>query len=98
MYEGEVTELTPVEAEPLAATYGAKIFISKQDGDFSGKTISHLIIGLKTCKGSKQLKLDPTIYDSILKQRIEIGDVIYIEANSGAVKVSVKVQKLRNNF
>ncbi|PAV84623.1 hypothetical protein WR25_00720 [Diploscapter pachys] len=72
VYEGEVTELTPVEAEPLAATYG--------------KTISHLLLGLKTCKGSKQLKLDPTIYDSILKQRIEIGDVIYIEANSGAAK------------
>lgn len=56
---------------------------------FLGKTISHLIISLKTCKGSKQLKLDPTIYDSILKQRIEIGDVVYIEANTGAVKVCI---------
>ncbi|VDM59329.1 unnamed protein product [Angiostrongylus costaricensis] len=69
VYEGEVTELTPVEMSEL-----------------SGKTISHLIISLKTAKGSKQLKLDPSIYDSILKQRIEVGDVIYIEANSGAVK------------
>lgn len=38
-------------------------------------------------KGSKQLKLDPSIYDVILKQKVEVGDVIYIEANSGAVKV-----------
>ncbi|EYC02590.1 hypothetical protein Y032_0099g3195 [Ancylostoma ceylanicum] len=72
VYEGEVTELNPVETlNPL--------------GGF-GKTISHVVVSLKTAKGSKQLKLDPSIYDTILKQRIEIGDVIYIEANSGAVK------------
>lgn len=51
--------------------------------------ISHVLITLKTVKGSKQLRLDPTIYDVILKQRIEVGDVIYIEANSGAVKVCI---------
>uniref|UniRef100_A0A0K0DJH0 RuvB-like helicase n=1 Tax=Angiostrongylus cantonensis TaxID=6313 RepID=A0A0K0DJH0_ANGCA len=72
VYEGEVTELTPIESNNPLGGYG--------------KTISHLIISLKTAKGSKQLKLDPSIYDSILKQRIEVGDVIYIEANSGAVK------------
>uniref|UniRef100_A0A0M3KHL8 RuvB-like helicase n=1 Tax=Anisakis simplex TaxID=6269 RepID=A0A0M3KHL8_ANISI len=51
-----------------------------------GKTISHVVVSLKTVRGSKQLKLDPTIYDSILKQKVEIGDVIQIEASSGAVK------------
>jgi RuvB-like protein 1 (pontin 52) len=30
--------------------------------------------------------LDPSIYESLQKERVEIGDVIYIEANSGAVK------------
>lgn len=45
-----------------------------------------MIIGLKTAKGTKQLKLDPSIYESLQKERVEIGDVIYIEANSGAVK------------
>ena len=30
-----------------------------------GKTVSHLVIGLKTAKGTKQLKLDPSIYESI---------------------------------
>ncbi|CAI4228720.1 unnamed protein product [Auanema sp. JU1783] len=72
VYEGEVTELNPVETENPLGGYG--------------KQISHLVITLKTCKGSKQLKLDPTIYDSILKQRIELGDIMYIEANTGAVK------------
>lgn len=51
-----------------------------------GKTVSHVIIGLKTAKGTKQLKLDPTIYESLQKEKVEVGDVIYIEANSGAVK------------
>lgn len=45
-----------------------------------------MIIGLKTAKGTKQLKLDPTIYESLQKEKVEVGDVIYIEANSGAVK------------
>merc|ERR1712156_122604 len=75
VYEGEVTELTPVETEgPSTGNVGV------------GKTVSHLIIGLKTAKGTKQLKLDPTIYESLQKERVEVGDVIYIESNSGAAK------------
>lgn len=72
VYEGEVTELTPEEIENPLGGYG--------------KTVSHVIIGLKTTKGTKQLKLDPTIYENIIKERIQPGDVIYIEANSGSVK------------
>ena len=72
VYEGEVTELTPAETENPMGTYG--------------KTISHVVIGLKTSKGTKQLKLDPTIYESLQKEKVVVGDVIYIEANSGAVK------------
>jgi RuvB-like protein 1 (pontin 52) len=74
VYEGEVTELTPEETENPLGGYG--------------KTISHVIIGLKTVKGTKQLKLDPSIYDSLQKEKILVGDVIYIEANTGSVKVS----------
>ena len=32
------------------------------------------------------MKLDPSIYESLQKEKVEVGDVIYIEANSGAVK------------
>lgn len=49
------------------------------------------MIGLKTAKGTKQLKLDPSIYESLQKEKVEAGDVIYIEANSGAVKVCLQV-------
>lgn len=72
VYEGEVTELTPSEAENPLSGYG--------------KTISHVIVGLKTVKGTKQLRLDPSVYEAIQKERVVVGDVIYIEANTGAVK------------
>lgn len=36
-------------------------------------------------QGTKQLKLDPTIYESLQKSNVQVGDIIYIEANSGAV-------------
>lgn len=75
MYEGEVTELTPAETENPLSGYG--------------RTISHVVVALKTVKGTKQLRLDPSIYESIQKERVTIGDVIYIEANTGAVKVSI---------
>ena len=51
-----------------------------------GKTISHVIVGLKSAKGTKTLRLDPTIYESIQREKVNVGDVIYIEANTGAVK------------
>jgi len=72
VYEGEVTEISPEEVQNPHGGYG--------------KSISHVLITLKTTKGTRQLKLDPTIYESLQKERIESGDVIYIEANSGAVK------------
>lgn len=72
VYEGEVIELTPEEMENPLGGYG--------------KTISQVIVGLKTVKGTKQLRLDPSIYESLQKERVAVGDVIYIEANSGAVK------------
>ncbi|KAF5846626.1 hypothetical protein GGP41_004651 [Bipolaris sorokiniana] len=72
LYEGEVTELTPEEAENPLGGYG--------------RTISHLLITLKSAKGTKKLRLDPSIYEAIQKERVRLGDVIYIEANTGAVK------------
>jgi len=72
VYEGEVIELTPEEAENPLGGYG--------------RTISHLLIGLKSAKGTKKLRLDPSIYEAIQKERVAVGDVIYIEANTGACK------------
>ncbi|KAK0840052.1 RuvB ATP-dependent DNA helicase pontin [Friedmanniomyces endolithicus] len=72
VYEGEVAELTPEESENPLGAYG--------------RTISHLVITLRSSKGTKKLRLDPSIYEAIQKERVRVGDVIYIEANTGAVK------------
>ncbi|KAJ7487642.1 RuvB-like helicase 1 [Mycena galericulata] len=72
VYEGEVTELTPTESENPLSGYG--------------KTVSHVVIALKTVRGTKQLRLDPSIYEAILKEKIVVGDVIYVEHQTGSVK------------
>ena len=66
MYEGEVTELTPEEAPSQTGGYG--------------KVISHVVIGLKSVKGTKQLKLDPTIYDRFRLQRIQADAPSYMSS------------------
>ena len=58
VYEGEVIELTPEETENQMGGYG--------------KVISHVLIGLKSVKGTKQLKLDPTIFDSLQKEKVQV--------------------------
>ena len=97
MYEGEVTELSPVETEnpgggygkasgtggaaggPRCCSQGGKACHDNHtDMPCSGlpcaahpalpwcvQVVSHVVIALKTVKGTKQLKLDPTIHDSL---------------------------------
>jgi len=72
VWEGEVSEITPEEIDDPHGGYG--------------KTIASVTIGLKTTKGSRQIKLDPTVYENLQKEKVQIGDVIYIETTSGAVK------------
>jgi len=72
VWEGEVTELKPEEKEDPHGGYG--------------KIVTGVIITLKTSKGTKQLKLDPAIYESMQREKVQVGDVIYIEASSGNVK------------
>lgn len=72
VYEGEVVEITPEQTENPLGGYG--------------KTIAHVQLGLKTARGTRTLRLDPAIYESLQRERVAVGDVIYVEANSGAVK------------
>jgi RuvB-like protein 1 (pontin 52) len=72
VYEGEVTELSVEETMDPLGGYG--------------RSISHVVITLKSTKGTKTLKLDPSIHDGLTKEGVSVGDVMYIEANSGAVK------------
>ena len=84
VYEGEVTELTPeyAEEEPSpASARGAGAGAATY-----GRSVSHVVLGLRASKGVRQLKLDPSVYDALLKERVAVGDVVYVEAASGAVR------------
>ena len=70
--EGEVTELRPEEKEDPHGGYG--------------KVVSAVVITLKSSKGTKKLRLDPNTYENIQKEKITVGDVIYIETQTGNVK------------
>lgn len=72
VWEGEVTEICPEEVDDPHGGYG--------------KTIASVTIGLKTTKGSRQIKLDPTVYENLQKEKVQTGDVIYVETTTGAVK------------
>uniref|UniRef100_A0A6M2DJ53 RuvB-like helicase n=1 Tax=Xenopsylla cheopis TaxID=163159 RepID=A0A6M2DJ53_XENCH len=84
VYEGEVTEMTPVETE-------------SPEGGF-GQTVSHVLLTLRTAKGTKQLKLDPSIYENLQKEKVNVGDVIFIESNSGGVKRQGRVDTYATEF
>ena len=67
-----MTEITPAETENPLGGYG--------------RTVSHVILGLKTTRGAKQLRLDPSIYEQMQKEKVAVGDIIYVEGSTGAVK------------
>lgn len=70
VYEGEVAEITPVEAE-----------------DASGvRAVSHVLVTLRSARGSRTLKLDPAVHASLTAARAGVGDVVWIEAGAGTVR------------
>ena len=71
VWEGEISELKTEEKDDLAP--GSKI-------------VTSVIIALKTSKGTKQLKLDPSLHENINREKCTLGDVIYIEVSTGNVK------------
>merc|ERR1712159_915919 len=62
VWEGEVVELKTEESED-------------PHGGIT-KLVNSVIITLKTSKGTKQLKLDPSIYENMQKEKVVVGDVI----------------------
>lgn len=72
VYEGEVVELTAEETENPHGGYA--------------KTVSAVVLTLKTAKGTKTLRLAPEIHRGLQKEKVRVGDVVFIQANSGAVK------------
>jgi RuvB-like protein 1 (pontin 52) len=72
VYEGEVTELTPEEKPDPTGS--------------SARIVSSVTLSLKTSKGAKTLRLAPSIFECLQREKVQVGDVIYIEANTGVAK------------
>ena len=66
VYEGEVTEITP-EAGVGVAAGGVGRAASY------GPSVSRVVLGLKTARGSKQLRLDPAMHDALLKEKVAVS-------------------------
>lgn len=64
VYEGEVTEITPEAGVGVAAAAGGATY---------GPSVSRVVLGLKTARGSKQLKLDPAMHDALLKEKVAVS-------------------------
>ncbi|KAF6001400.1 RuvB-like protein 1 [Cyanidiococcus yangmingshanensis] len=86
VFEGEVTELAAEEAPMPDPSSGYS------------RSISRLVVGLKTTKGSKTLRLDPSVHEAVLREQVEVGDVIYIEAVSGSVKRVGRCESYASEF
>ena len=74
VYEGEIFELKPIESSTISGHSS------------NTSSISQISIGLKTNKNKKLIKVDPSIWEQIQKQKIKKGDVVYIEANAGTIR------------
>lgn len=70
VFEGEVVEILPQEREDAS----------------DGRILTSVSLTLRTAKGSKTIKLEPSVYHGLTRAKISVGDVIYVEANSGTVK------------
>lgn len=56
----------------------------------AGKCISAVMLTLKTVKGMKTLRLAPQLHDSLQKEKVRVGDVVFIEANTGEKQKELK--------
>jgi RuvB-like protein 1 (pontin 52) len=81
-YEGEVTEITPIEDTAAGNAYG--------------KTFKHITLTLKSSSNWKKLQIDGELYDSLLKQHVEVGDVIFLDHTNGIVKRKGKCDAYRS--
>lgn len=71
VYEGEVTELSAEESE-------------SPHGGFR-KVLSGVTLTLRAGKGTKTIRMPPSVHEALLREGVAVGDVIYIEQGTGLV-------------
>lgn len=80
VWEGEVVEMMPHETASSTK---------------SSSHISHVDLVLRAQKGTKTLKMDPQIWESLMRQKVKVGDIILIESGNGALKRLGRSDSLR---
>lgn len=73
VYEGEVTEMTPEETAVPTSNNASSSSSSSPSPFTYGRAVSHVVLGLKTARGSRQLRLDPAIHEALLRERVSPG-------------------------
>ncbi|KAI5160447.1 RuvB-like protein 1 [Nematocida ausubeli] len=72
VFEGEVIDIKIEEKEDPLNNYK--------------KTISNIYVSLRSAKRTERLTLNPLLSQEIVKQKITVGDVIYIEPEENIIK------------
>lgn len=72
VYEGELLDIKVEEKEDPLNSYRKRVSIA--------------YISLKSLKGSQRLSISSSLYQEMLKEKILIGDVIYIEPAQGVIR------------
>ncbi|KAI5193276.1 RuvB-like protein 1 [Nematocida minor] len=72
VYEGEVVDIKIEEKEDPLNNYR--------------KTVSNIFVSLRSAKRTERLTLNPSLSQEIIKQKITVGDVIYIEPEENIIK------------
>ncbi|KAH9386532.1 RuvB-like protein 1 [Nematocida major] len=72
VYEGEVIDIKIEEKEDPLNNYR--------------KTVSNVYVSLRSAKRSERLTLNPSLSQEIIRQKITVGDVIYIEPEENIIK------------
>lgn len=72
VYEGEVVDIKIEEKEDPLNNYR--------------KSISNIFISIRSTKRTERLTLNPSLSQEIVKQKITVGDIIYIEPEENIIK------------
>ncbi|EJW04858.1 hypothetical protein EDEG_00951 [Edhazardia aedis USNM 41457] len=82
IYEGEVVSISIVEDDTVVNKGEGRILFAKLE--------------LRTSKECLEVKISPLLYEMYENENIDIGDIIYIESNSGVLKKIGRCEQFLN--
>ncbi|CDJ42260.1 RuvB-like 1, putative [Eimeria tenella] len=93
VFEGQVVSLTDEPCDALTASQN-----SSRSDPSEEAPCPPVRITLKTSKGSKALRLQASINRELRKEKVAVGDIIYIEAATGQVRRVGRSEEFAGQF